>query len=281
MVAGRSTEPDAAGARLASARARLGLSLEQVAERLRLDRQTIAALEAGDHQLIGAAVFVRGFLRRYATLVGESPAEIEALFAQRPDAEAMPDLSRTGMHPIDPCSYHRKLGVVPALVGATVLGIVGVIWWAMRAKPVAPVSAERALAVTGDAGAGGTAGAGSAATTPAAAAAAAAGADAGAAATATDEAPPVLPARRGVQLTFSGECWVEVYDARGVRLFFGFGHADTTEELSGVPPFRLVLGNVEAVALAVGGVAVALPGAAAGERVRLMLRGNGEVISAR
>jgi hypothetical protein len=45
----------------------LGLSLDQVADHLKLDRHGRCARE-GDHRAISAAVFVRGFLRRYAAL---------------------------------------------------------------------------------------------------------------------------------------------------------------------------------------------------------------------
>ena len=98
-------------------------------------RGTVVALEADDHRAIGAAVFVRGFLRRYAALVGEPAAEIEALYAKRPDAELRPDLSKTGMHRIAPAAQGSRLGLVPAVIAAVVLSIAGAVWWAMRAKP--------------------------------------------------------------------------------------------------------------------------------------------------
>jgi len=60
------------GERLRLARERKGLGLEQVAESLRLETGTVQALERGDYARIGAAVFVRGFLRRYAELVGDA-----------------------------------------------------------------------------------------------------------------------------------------------------------------------------------------------------------------
>ncbi len=271
-MATASHEPDSAGARLAGARARAGLSVEQVADKLRLDRHTIVALEAGDHRVIGAAVFVRGFLRRYAALVGESPAEIEALYAQRPDAELRPDLSRTGMHRITPTEGGRKLGVVQAVIAAVVLGIVGAVWWAMRAKPPAytMVSEEQTqltpAATTGNPA--GSPGGAPVAAPPAAAVPVA-------------EPPPVKLVRRHLLLTFGGECWAEIYDARGMRLFFGFGHAGTTQELSGVPPFRFVLGNAAAVAVTIEGAAVGLPPAVPGVRVRFSLNGNGVVAGVR
>lgn len=258
-------EPDSAGARLAGARLRAGLTLEQVAEKLRLDRNTVVALEADDHRAIGAAVFVRGFLRRYAALVGEPAAEIDALYARRPDAEIRPDLSKTGMHRIAPAGHGARLGLVPAVIAAVVLSIVGAVWWAMRTKPQSytVVSEERTQTLPAAAPVAAASAAGSAAAAPGTAAA-------------TDVQAAPLP-RRHLQLQFNGECWVELYDARGFRLFFGFGHAGTTQDLTGVAPFRFVLGNAAVVAVNIEGAPVALPETAPGARVRFMLNANGVV----
>ncbi len=276
-------EPDTAGARLGRARVRSGLTVEQVAEKLRLDRSTIAALEADDHRSIGAAVFVRGFLRRYASLVGESPAEIDALYAQRPDAVLRPDLSRTGMHRIEAAAHGPKLGLVPAVIAALVLGLVGAVWWAVRAKPqtytVVTEEHTPASPTTQTAQISMPPAVSTAVKPLPAAPAAAPGSSAAPAADAAAAAPSpaVAQPRRALEMAFSGECWVEVYDARGVRLFFGFGHAGTTQALSGVPPFRFVLGNVPAVALSLEGAGVGLPEAAPGARVRFTLSGAGLV----
>jgi len=264
MVAAVRTEPDTAGARLASARERLGLSLDQVADHLKLDPHTVVALEEGDHRAIGATVFVRGFLRRYAALVGESPAEIETLYARRPDAEARPDLSKTGMQRIEPDAFRPSLGVLPALIAALALAIAGAAWWAMYSRPQLSASAG-----------------GTSSTPPApvdataAAGRSTADTDTGARLAATDVKPEAALGRRKLQLSFTGECWAEIYDARGVRLFFGFGHAGTAQELSGVAPFRLVLGNGEALALAIEGTPVTLPVGVPGQRVRVLLGANG------
>ena len=262
-------DAESAGARLARARALLGMSVEEVADQLKLDPHTIVALEAGDHRSIGATVFVRGFLRRYAALVGESPAEIEALYARLPDAEFQPDLSKTGMHRIAPASFRPKIQTGPALVVALALIATGTAWWALRSRPapVAPAPAPASLP-TPVAAAGATPLAGTA--VPAAGAA-----------TTPGEPTTAVPGRRRVRLAFSGECWAELYDARGLRLFFGFGHAGTAQELSGVPPFRVVLANVEGVTVAVEGVVVRLPASAPGERVRLLVSANGAATALR
>jgi len=280
MTDAAAKESDTAGARLARARARAGLTIDQVADKLRLDRSTIVALEADDHRSIGAAVFVRGFLRRFATLVGESPADIEALYAQRPDAVLRPDLSRTGMHRIESAAHGPKLGLVPAIIAALVLGVIGAVWWAMRAKPqsytmtteehtqtsvVTPAAAPVAVVPVA-----------AATSKPPEAPAAATGAGAEPAV-----AAPASQTRRALELVFSGESWVEVYDARGYRLFFGFGHAGTTQALNGVPPFRFVLGNVPGVAVSLAGAGVSLPEAPPGARVRFTLDAAGNVAGVR
>lgn len=270
-------EPDTAGARLARARVRSGMTIEQVAEKLRLDRSTIVALEADDHSSIGAVVFVRGFLRRFASLVGESPAEIEALYAQRPDAVLRPDLSRTGMHRIEADTQGPKLGLVPAVIAALVLGVVGAVWWAVRAKPQTYTMVTEEHTQTSPAAAGAMAApAAMQSAVPATSKPLQPAAVSGTAAAALPSTPAVLP-RRALELAFSGESWVEVYDARGVRLFFGFGHTGTTQILNGTPPFRFVMGNVPAVALSFEGAGVSLPEAAPGARVHFTLDSAGLV----
>jgi cytoskeleton protein RodZ len=268
------------GARLVLARERLGLSVAQVAAKLRLDVRTVSALETGEYAKVGAAVFVRGFLRRYAELVGEAAPEIDALYTHQPDAAVVPDLSKTGLHRLDAAAQGRALGVGPALIAAAVLGVIAAIWWAMRvgtaASPATVEGQAEVLHLSVPASAPpATAPATAGPAPPVGATAPAAASDAGA-----DALLAALP-HKSVQLTFSGECWAEVYDARGWRLFFGFGHAGSTQELSGVPPFRLVLGNVEAVAVAVEGTPVELPSAAPGARLRVSLKGNGTVASVR
>ena len=58
------------GARLRAAREARGLSIEDVAERLRLNAALVLAMEEDRLALLGAPVFARGHLRNYAVLVG-------------------------------------------------------------------------------------------------------------------------------------------------------------------------------------------------------------------
>jgi cytoskeleton protein RodZ len=275
MVEQEQAATELPGARLALARERLGLSVAQVAAKLRLDVRTVSALETGEYAKVGAAVFVRGFLRRYAELVGEPTLEIDSLYTHQPDAAVIPDLAKTSLHRLDAAAQRRALGVAPALIAAAVLGVVAAVWWAMRVG-----TADSPATVEGPAEVLHLSAPASALPASPPAGAAQGGAAPGASDAGSDALLASLP-HKSVQLTFSGECWAEVYDARGWRLYFGFGHAGTTQELSGVPPFRLVLGNVEAVAVAVEGTPVELPAAAPGARLRVSLKGNGTVASVR
>src|SRR5450631_747444 len=124
------------GARLAAARERAGMSLIQAAERLRLDVVTLQALEAGHFETLGATVFVRGHLRHYAELVGVPVDEIEAAYAASSAKLApQPDLRRTTTLPGNAASRAISLPPRAALIGAIVLVLVALVWWAMRVAP--------------------------------------------------------------------------------------------------------------------------------------------------
>ena len=58
------------GARLSAARKERGLSLKTVADELKLDVSMVVALEQDDRTALPAAIFVKGYLRRYAHLTG-------------------------------------------------------------------------------------------------------------------------------------------------------------------------------------------------------------------
>ena len=62
--------PASPGARPALRSRRLGLSIEDVADRLRLNEALVLAMEEDRFGLLGAPVFARGHLRNYAALVG-------------------------------------------------------------------------------------------------------------------------------------------------------------------------------------------------------------------
>lgn len=58
-------------------------------------------------------------------------------------------------------------------------------------------------------------------------------------------------------LELTGDCWVEITDARNERLAYGLYHAGTTQTLQGQAPFQVFLGNAPAAHVSYGGKSVA------------------------
>jgi len=124
------SEATAIGHTLRAARERLGLGLDQAAERLHVDPQVIEALEGGRFTTLGAPVFVRGHLRRYAELLGEDDGPLQARYASMQESSIPPDLTRlpTSGTPQAPAPAARW----PLVVAAVLLVLGAIVWWAMR-----------------------------------------------------------------------------------------------------------------------------------------------------
>src|SRR5271168_5256035 len=71
----------ALGEEFRSAREARSLSLSDVAERLHIRSVYLAAIEDEDWHVIGAPVYVRGFMRTYARFLGLDPEAAVARFA--------------------------------------------------------------------------------------------------------------------------------------------------------------------------------------------------------
>jgi cytoskeleton protein RodZ len=117
---------------LRAARTEMGLTVVQAAERLHVDAVIIEALEAGRFATLGAPVFVRGHLRRYAELLGEPDAPLQAQYAALQESAQLPDLAAVP-HPIKP--GRAALSRWPLLVVAALLLLTLVFWWATRVRP--------------------------------------------------------------------------------------------------------------------------------------------------
>lgn len=132
------------GAWLAAAREQAGWSLVQTAERLHLDVAAVKALEAGDYRSFGAAVYARGHLRRYAELVGLSPHDVEQAFFKLHAGGAAPDLRHGAglLQKSDAGAGALRPGI--AAIGAVIMVVIALIWWAMRVphgRPAPPPAA--------------------------------------------------------------------------------------------------------------------------------------------
>jgi cytoskeleton protein RodZ len=284
------TKPAGLGARLEKARDRLGWTQMQAAEKLHLEPRAIAALEREDFQQLGGAVYARGHLRRYAELLGESPAEMESLFAQRPQSSIAPDLARIPRPMISSRRARRPtLGLWPVAVLAGVLLVGGLVWWAVRSMPKHAAAGletvTESIKIDNLAGA-----------TPAAASAAPAATNGAAAGSATPTAPaqllapasktvaatvPAVPELLKLALHFKQDTWAEIYDAGGTRLWYDVGAAGSEQKLSGHAPLHLVFGNAAAVSIMINGRSVPLSATIRGTpNVRFSIGEDGQVSEA-
>jgi cytoskeleton protein RodZ len=87
-------------------------------------------------------------------------------------------------------------------------------------------------------------------------------------------APPPLADSRLVELrlAFSGDCWTEVTDATGKRLYFGLGSAGRDVTVEGEPPLQVLLGNSVNATLLVNGASYPIPSSARrGDTARLTI----------
>jgi cytoskeleton protein RodZ len=272
---------------LAAARESAGLTIFEVAERLHLDVGSLRALEADRLEIFGAAVFVRGHLRRYAELLGLPTAEIDAAYAACAHAPAtMPDLRRLATPLAETRAPGAPLQARTAVVGAVVLVLIALVWWAVR-TPLAHRNASHPRAASAEASPVSAAASPSPSVPPPAAAAPPLEASVPATATSgvpLPGAPPPqasasaagTPVRLG--LKFSQDSWAEIYDASGAKLLYELATAGSERHLSGVAPLHILLGNPEGVTLELDGRNVALGQSGRSAPLRFALDGGGRVV---
>ena len=104
-TAGAGSSSMSAGATLKAAREAAGLSLDAVAQQLKLAPRQVQALEDDDYQHLPGRTFVRGFARNYARYVH---LDADAVLALLPGAEAAPALERPTLAPT-----RRPMGELP------------------------------------------------------------------------------------------------------------------------------------------------------------------------
>ena len=117
MVPGPTASPREFGAALRAARERSDVRLDVIAERTKIGRRLLEALEAGDFAKLPNRVFVRLFLQQYLGIVGERPEpwmeSFEVTWQRFEDASQPWEVS--------PPSPSRGPRWVPWLIGSVVV----------------------------------------------------------------------------------------------------------------------------------------------------------------
>lgn len=253
---------------LKQARERVGLSPEQIAKDLHLDTRIIRSIEVDRFKDVGAPVYVKGYLRRYAKLVGLTEDGILASYAALSDTPLTID-PIPASHGSIPEPRRSLPGWVLWVVIILIVIVIAVkllpnIWQessAPAASSAAPANATDTNADQSPLSADNTR------ETPLAAAAngvAPAVTDAAAPTTNTVATKSVMPAASTsgpvtMQLRFTDDSWVEVYGANNQTLLYDMGSPSTPRVVSGMPPWRVTLGSASVVQVTINGRARTVP----------------------
>lgn len=271
-----------AGQRLANARRANNISMRDIAKELHLDEVKVQALEDNRFEVLGAPVFAKGYLRKYAELVSVPIDDVLADYYRLNRAVgAPPVVGPKRQRPHAELSPGRWIaGFVILLVAAA-----AAYWWFSRpavptgdtmtrsapplesepltdqsVQPVAsgqvtlplpdPTDADAESGVADDAE--------PAEIQPVEAESLAVVSSSVPSAADSDSANDSANDSAGaaeleLQLSFRGDCWTEVTDSNGRRLYFGLGTDGRNITVSGVPPLRILLGNNDNVSLLVNG----------------------------
>lgn len=246
------------GQTLARWREQRGESVSAVAARLRCDNAVIEALESDRFNDLGAPVFARGHLKRYAELLG-APVDnlLERWSVVQRQSLAPPDLTsmpRARTRSVDTRVWGRRVG---AAAVALVIGLAA--WWILKGSGTAtttpeqlaaqalppPPPAPTPLPVA-----------------PPPAAVEAATVEPAASNVATPiaaSAPPVAGERARLRLAAREDSWVQVVDATGRRLYFGTLRRDNSVSVNGAAPLRVLLGRADATSVELAGRPVTVP----------------------
>ena len=129
---------DSAGAMLHAERRRQNFSIGDVSRQLKLVVRQVEALERDDYKMFGGPVFVHGFLRNYAKLLGLDAANLIVAADRKMEAEGIvhvaskdDDDDKAGDRAV---SDETQKSVVPLFVAAAVLIVAIAGWMLLRDK---------------------------------------------------------------------------------------------------------------------------------------------------
>ena len=239
------------GERLAEARREQQISVLEIAKELHLDEPKVRALERNDFDMLGAPVFAKGHLRKYAQLVGVDPDDVLTDYYQLTRSESLPPVVMTGRP-----RMRQEISPGPWIAAIIVIIIAAASYWWFAVESqtnTAVPESEPEQVEQGNVESEPVEQAVMIETVAADDEPAVEEPDP----VASESAPPPVDALPDgeirISLSFSGDCWTEISDATGRRLFFDMGRDGRNVELTGRPPFAVLFGNVENVSVRVAG----------------------------
>ena len=263
---------------LRAGREERGLTIQQVADELHLDVRLVQAIESNNFLLLGAPVYARGHLRKYATVLGLSPEAVISHYETLTDVPAAPTVipSSVAAPPPQRVSLRVPVSIVAGIVAVGLLvWIATALWGGSKSSQVSSVPAQ-ATPTTATVAAEPQ----QTAPTPSAQPLVAEAAPAAASVPAVEQ-PASRPAVTGadvrVRLTFSESSWVEIYDANERRLMYSIGQPGQIRTIVGPAPLRVTLGLASAVKLDVNDNAVVVPRRGNADAARFTVAADGSL----
>lgn len=261
------------GERLAEARRAMQIPIIEIAKELHLDEYKVRALENNEFDVLGAPVFAKGHLRKYAQLVEVAEADVMADYYQLNRSATSPPVVK--FRPVPKAEFSPA----PWVAGiVAIIAAVAAYWWFAERTPAPavevddpvlpqsesePVTTEPTVSLEesrdtlepGDT------------------------LRAIVQEVVTEEpaepAPQPVSGEVSLRVTYGGDCWTEISDGRGRRLFFDLGTAGRVINVSGEPPLNILFGDADNVSLEVDGAPYTIPSAdRRGRTARLTLAGS-------
>lgn len=291
------------GKLLRSLREKAGLSLDDVANRTKISRGQLEAMEREEMRLLPEPVYVRAFIRDICRVMGADPKPVTDAFARdfAPEAPAAQAPAAADAVPArkmeKEVEFHaspRKKGFRVFLAFAVVIVLIGAVWGGWRegilsklggdnteaaqvqmqeasgrtAALQRPRSPSNAMPANPD----GTASSpDAAASSPVASSPAATAQTAAASAKTADTA--AAPAGTGnVTIRTIGSSWVKLIDADGKTIFQGNIKAGDEKSFTGKLPIRATVGNSTQCAVSLNGTPFDLSGYTKGSVARFILQ---------
>ena len=234
------------GQQLSAAREQRGYSITDVEKGTSIRALYIQAIEAGDYEVVPGEVYLKGFIRNYATFVGLDASAMVELYKQEQltvpqepmkaetQAEPLQEEKSAVVSPLResapfpaPARGGRSFGWVAGLAVVAVLGA-GYWWWSGNSAPATGGAQPPAVSKSAMAGGASNATTSNAATTP--------GKQAGV----------------HLQALFQADCWVDV-SVDGKKIFNGTAQKGQTLRWDATQTVHLTLGNAGAVQLTFNG----------------------------
>jgi cytoskeleton protein RodZ len=252
------------GVRLAEARQAQNLSAADVARQLKLSVSQVEALEAGRYDQLPGPIFVRGFIRNYARIVKLDPEGlVRTTGGNLPQAAARPETPPSREIPFpttEPVRWPRYAAAAAAIFAA--LGVYEFVFndpdrapqqvavvappsTAEATRPPAPVPVQEARE-------------GRSLQSEAVAAPVVVETAPVASAVVQPTVPradtpvpvaerPLKPGEKQVRLDFDRESWVEIRDRNEKVIFSQLNRPGTSQQVVGLPPLSVVVGNAHGV----------------------------------